>query len=144
MVLANAKMIKDNNGNKDQLRDRLYNQDAAVRVIVRLTQNLQNLRFELEQAEKEEQAKAAAEGEAMEAEEEQEDDKHLDNVMQRLKEEGEKLSSARKKRGKKPPAELVDTGTLSNYVVQTNYPGLHSASVPGMQLVIFDYFLQII
>ena len=131
MVLANAKMIKDNNGNKDQLRDRLYNQDAAVRVIVRLTQNLANLRMELSQAEKEEQAKAEAVGEAMEAEEAPEDDKHVDNVMQRLKEEGEKLSSARKKRGKKPPAELVDTGTLSNYVVQTNYPGLHSASVPG-------------
>jgi len=132
MVLANAKMIKDNNGNKDQLRDRLYNQDAAVRVIVRLTQNLANLRMELSQAEKEEQAKAEAVGEAMEAEEAPEDDKHVDNVMQRLKEEGEKLSSARKKRGKKPPAELVDTGTLSNYVVQTNYPGLHSASVPGI------------
>jgi len=131
MVLANAKMIKDNNGNKDQLRDRLYNQDAAVRVIVRLTQNLANLRMELSQAEKEEQAKAEAVGEATEAEEAPEDDKHVDNVMQRLKEEGENLSSARKKRGKKPPAELVDTGTLSNYVVQTNYPGLHSASVPG-------------
>ena len=131
MVLANAKMIKDTSGNKDQLRDRLYNQDAAVRVIARLTQNLANLRMELQQAEKEEQAKAEEVGEAMEAEEAPEDDKHLENVMQRLKEEGEKLSSARKKRGKKPPAELVDTGTLSNYVVQTNYPGLHSASVPG-------------
>ena len=131
MVLANAKMIKDTSGNKDQLRDRLYNQDAAVRVIARLTQNLANLRMELQQAEKEEQAKSEEVGEAMEAEEAPEDDKHLENVMQRLKEEGEKLSSARKKRGKKPPAELVDTGTLSNYVVQTNYPGLHSASVPG-------------
>ena len=79
----------------------------------------------------------------MEAEEAPEDDnnKHLDIVMQRLKEEGEKLSSARKKRGKKPPAELVDAGTLSNYVVQTNYPGLHSASVPGFLLAFFNYFL---
>ena len=128
-------MIKDSNANKDQLRDRLYNQDAAVRVIVRLTQKLNNLRLELQEAEKEEQAKIEAAGEAMEAEEVAEDDLHLEKVMQRLKEEGEKLSSARKKRGKKPPAELVDTGTLSNYVVQTNYPGLHSASVPGNSIL---------
>ena len=44
----------------------------------------------------------------------------------------QKLTEQRKQRGRKPPPELTSTSEISKFEVKSNFPALHSASVPGI------------
>ena len=42
------------------------------------------------------------------------------------------MTEQRKQRGRKPPPELTSTSEISKFEVKSNFPALHSASVPGI------------
>lgn len=138
-VLQNAKMAKDTTMNAEELNEKLYHHDAACRIIARLTQQMAETRATLIDVQKEAAAEDGyPEDQEMPTEEEAPEKGITDAIMEKLKQTGDKLSNQRKKRGKKPPAELVNSATLGDFVVHSNFPGLHSASVPGINCVDVD------
>ncbi|KAK3752720.1 hypothetical protein QZH41_018680, partial [Actinostola sp. cb2023] len=55
-----------------------------------------------------------------------------EEVLQKLQKKATLLTAERKKRGKKMPEDLTAPDKLRNYHQVATYPGLHSASTPGI------------
>jgi len=140
-VLQNAQMAKDTTMNADELKEKLYHHDAACRIIARLTQQMDETKLMLLDVQKEVSIpkNETVEDVEMTPVEEEPQKGITDAIMEKLKATGDKLTNQRKKRGKKPPAELVDTATLCDFVAQNSFPGLHSASVPGITCLDVDW-----
>ncbi|XP_031574235.1 pre-mRNA-processing factor 19-like [Actinia tenebrosa] len=129
---------------RQELSHALYQHDAACRVIARLTKEVTAAREALAtlkpQAgiavtpitptpaasmpaeEKMEVSAAEPEGEAGMSEE----------VLQKLQKKATLLTAERKKRGKKMPEDLTTPDEIRSYHQVATYPGLHSASTPGI------------
>lgn len=134
-VLCNAKLMKDNNGNNAELIEQLYSHDAAVRVIRDMTNNMKTVKQELEEARKEAEeasatvAAAATEQAAMEQDNEE---GITDAILDRISANAKSLTEQRKQRGRKPPADLTSSSEIGKFGQTSNFPALHSASVPGI------------
>jgi len=133
-VLYNAKMQKDVRSNNGELTDQLYTHDAATRVIRALTEQMIQVRVELEKARQEDAERVAEERKEMKDEQmEDEEEKGMtEAIMERLQSNAKRLTGERKGRSRKPPPELASQSDLAEYAVKHNYPALHSASVPGI------------
>jgi len=131
-VLYNAKVAKDVDGNNKELIEQVYTHDAACRVIRSLTEEMRAVKADLDQARQEiEVPVAAPENDAQEMEEETVEG-ITDAILERLSANATKLTEQRKQRGRKPPPELTSTSEISKFEVKSNFPALHSASVPGI------------
>lgn len=139
-VIENAKMAKDVTLNAEEVAEKLYHHDAACRIIARLTAQMAETRANLAHFQREtSQAAEHPQSAHVEIAEEPEEKGITDAIMERLKQTGDKLTNQRKKRGKKPPPELVDSSTLNEFVPRNSFPGLHSASVPGITCLDVDW-----
>ncbi len=138
---------------RQELSHALYQHDAACRVIARLTKEVTAAREALATlkpqagvpAAVQQPATPAAAAAAVDAQaaaaaaaggaNTMEASGFTEEILVELQENGEKLTDARKKRGKTVPEGLVTYEHISNFKTLASHPGLHSASVPGILAV---------
>ncbi|RWS29897.1 pre-mRNA-processing factor 19-like protein [Leptotrombidium deliense] len=120
---------------RQELSHALYQHDAACRVIARLTKEVTAAREALATLKPKTSAVASVHSTSSEhvfQEQKQEEAGITAEVLEKLEAKASVLTTERKKRGKSVPEDLVKQDELRLYKTVASFPGLHSASVPGI------------
>jgi len=130
---------------RQELSHALYQHDAACRVIARLNKELTAAREALATLKPQTAPLAPGFSEAGRAQV-QHSQEAADNdgqqmsgiteeIIEKLTEKANLLTTERKRRGKTAPAGLLSADDIKQFSVKGSHPGLHSASVPGLLAV---------
>ncbi|KAI1729146.1 WD domain, g-beta repeat domain-containing protein [Ditylenchus destructor] len=119
---------------REELTHTLYQNDAACRVINRLSSELQSARRVLATLPHGRPSEPAIE--VSESDMVQDDDEGLpgisEAIIKSLQDKAAEFSTSRKQRGKSVPEGLAAVDDIKKYVEKSCHDGIHSASVPGI------------
>jgi pre-mRNA-processing factor 19 len=116
---------------REELTHALYQNDAACRVINRLTAELQSARQILATLPHGREEMAAA-GSDVEMQDSGELPGVSEAVIKKLQDKAAEFTAARKQRGKSLPTGLATVDEIKRYEQTASHVGIHSASVPGI------------
>ncbi|KAH7695786.1 nuclear matrix protein SNEV, partial [Aphelenchoides avenae] len=136
-MLNNFNLRQNLKAAREELTHALYQNDAACRVINRLTAELQSARQILATLP---HGRAAAEPDALvpggtDVEMPEEEDRLpgiSDAIISKLQDKAAEFTAARKQRGKNLPPGLAPVDDIKRYAETASHTGIHSASVPGI------------
>lgn len=141
LMLNNFTLRQEVQAAREELTHALYQNDAACRVINRLSLELQSARSAMSKLPVHRLQQQESENRRPEVEASTEDtDVDMAEALPGLSEQntnkigdkGTELSAQRKQKGRKAPQGLVDFDTLANFKETAQHTGIHSTGTPGI------------